>query len=331
MRAPSFWSRPDGGWPARLLTPAAALYAHATARRLRQPGWHAPIPVLCCGNLTAGGAGKTTLALDLVARLMARGRRVHVLTRGYGRRRPGLLRVDPARHSAADVGDEALLLAAVASTHVSADRAAGARAALAEGADCLVMDDGFQNPGLHQDMRLLVIDGAGGFGNGHVIPAGPLREPVAAGAPRAHAAILIGDDVTGALSRLPASLPVLRTDLAMQDATPLLAGRPAVAFAGIGRPGKFFNGLRAQGIGLAACIPFADHHPYTPRDLRRLLALAATHDAVLLTTPKDAARLSPALRARVRTVGVGLTWADPTAPERLLDQWLASRQENTQP
>ncbi|MFS3134049.1 tetraacyldisaccharide 4'-kinase [Gluconacetobacter sacchari] len=322
MRAPRFWSREDGGWPARLLAPAAALYAHATARRLRRPGWHAPIPVLCCGNLTVGGAGKTTLALDLLTRLVARGRRVHVLTRGYGRRRSGLLRVDPTRHTAADVGDEALLLASLAPTHVSADRAAGARAALAESADCLVMDDGFQNPGLYQDMKLLVIDGADGFGNGHIIPAGPLREPVAAGVARAHATILIGDDLTGALPRLPGRLPVLRAVLAMQDAVPLLAGRPAVAFAGIGRPGKFFDGLRAQGIRLAACVPFADHHPYTPGDFRRLRALAATHGAMLLTTPKDAARLPPSLRAQIHTIGVGLEWTDPDAPEHLLDRWL---------
>ncbi|MBB2205941.1 tetraacyldisaccharide 4'-kinase [Gluconacetobacter takamatsuzukensis] len=329
MRAPRFWA--EDGWPARLLAPAAALYAHATARRLRRPGWHAPVPVLCCGNLTAGGAGKTTLALDLVARLAARGRRVHVLTRGYGRRRSGLLRVDPARHTAADVGDEALLLAALAPTHVSADRAAGARAAIADGADCLVMDDGFQNPGLYQDMKLLVIDGTSGFGNGRVIPAGPLREPIAAGAARAGAAILIGADRTGALSHLPPDLPILRADLAMQDAAPLLAGRSAIAFAGIGRPEKFFDGLRAQGIVPAACVPFADHHPYTAGDLRRLRALAATHGATLLTTPKDAARLPPAVRADISTVGVGLAWADPSAPERLLDRWLAGPLQDETP
>ncbi|MFW7267597.1 tetraacyldisaccharide 4'-kinase [Gluconacetobacter sp. Hr-1-5] len=331
MRAPRFWYTADGGWPTRLLAPAAALYAQATARRLCRPGWHAPVPVLCCGNLTAGGAGKTTLVLDLAARLIARGRRVHILTRGYGRRRADLLRVDPTRHTAADVGDEALLLASLAPTHVSADRAAGARAALATGADCLLMDDGFQNPGLFQDMKLLVIDGASGFGNGHVIPAGPLREPVATGAARADAALLIGDDRTGAVTQLPTHLPILRANLAMQDAASLLAGRPAIAFAGIGRPEKFFDGLRAQGIAPAACMPFADHHPYTPRDLRRLHALATTHNAVLLTTPKDATRLPETMRAQVLTIGVGLTWADPTAPERLLDRWLAGRPESRTP
>lgn len=330
MRPPAFWSdRRGGGWPARLLSPAAALYALATARRMRRPGWRAPIPVLCCGNLTAGGTGKTTLALDLGARLLARGRAVHFLTRGYGGRLRGPLRVDPARHTAADVGDEALLLAQLAPCHVSADRAAGARAAIAAGADCLVMDDGFQNPGLHQDMPLLVIDGAGGFGNRHVLPAGPLREPVAAGCSRARAAILIGDDETGALAQLPASLPVLRAELAMQDAAPLLAGRPAVAFAGIGRPGKFFDGLRRQDITLAACVPFPDHHPYRPQDIRRLRALAARHGAALLTTAKDAIRLPNYIQKDIITIGVHLTWPQPTAPDHLLD--LFANTMKTQP
>jgi tetraacyldisaccharide 4'-kinase len=322
MRAPRFWSEGDGGWPGRLLAPAAALYALATARRMRRAGWHAPIPVLCCGNLTAGGAGKTTVALDLAARLVARGRRVHILTRGYGGRAPGPLLVDPARHDAAEVGDEALLLARIAPCHVAADRAAGARAAVAAGADCLLMDDGFQNPGLHQDMPLLVIDGGSGFGNGKILPAGPLREPVARGCRRARAAILIGEDRTGALANLPGRLPILRAGLTMQDAAPLLAGRPALAFAGIGRPDKFFDGLRAQGVRLAACVPFADHHPYRPRDLRRLLAMASAHGAVLLTTPKDEIRLPAPVRPHVHAVGVHLAWDDPAAPERLLDLWL---------
>ncbi|MBB2200353.1 tetraacyldisaccharide 4'-kinase [Gluconacetobacter tumulisoli] len=322
MHPPRFWSDPDGGWIARLLMPASALYALGTARRMRRPGWRAPVPVLCCGNLTAGGAGKTTLALDLGRRLVGRGRAVQFLTRGYGGRMRGPVRVDPARHDAATVGDEALLLARVAPCIVAADRAAGARAAIAAGADCLVMDDGFQNPGLHQDMPLLVIDGTSGFGNGHVLPAGPLREPVAAGAARARAAILIGDDLTGAAAALPASLPVLRAHLEMDDAAALLDGRQAVAFAGIGRPDKFFDGLRRQGLSLAACLPFPDHHPYVASDLRRLRDAARAHDAIILTTPKDAVRLPVAFRSQIRCVDVRLAWADPAAPERLLDLWL---------
>ena len=182
MRPPAWWDR--GGAIPRLLAPAATLVAAAGARRMSRVGWRAPVPVLCCGNATVGGAGKTTVALDLAARLRARAVAVHVLTRGYGGRARGPLRVDPARHDAALVGDEPLLLAAVAPTWVCADRAAGARAAVTDGAGALLMDDGLQNPTLSKTASLLVIDGAAGFGNGRVLPAGPLREPVAAAAPR---------------------------------------------------------------------------------------------------------------------------------------------------
>ncbi|MFT8422993.1 MAG: tetraacyldisaccharide 4'-kinase, partial [Gluconacetobacter sp.] len=171
--------------------------------------------------------------------------------------------------------------------------------------------------------------GPRGAATGRATPAAPRRPPAATGAARAHAAILIGDDHTGALSHLPGHLPILRANLAMQDATALLAGRPAIAFAGIGRPEKFFDGLREQSIAPAACVPFADHHPYTPRDLHRLRGLATTHGAALLTTPKDAARLPATMQAQVLSIGVGLAWSDPATPERLLDQWLAGRPENS--
>ena len=188
---PRFWRR-DGVLP-RLLSPFAAVTAAVTARRVTRPGWHAPVPVICCGNVTVGGAGKTTVALDLGARLVARGQTVHFLLRGYGGTVRGPHRV-AAGDTAAEVGDEALLLAAVAPTWIGADRVASARAAVAAGAEVLVLDDGLQNPGLHKDLSLLVVDGTSGFGNGRVLPAGPLREPVAAGAARCQAAVLIGPD-----------------------------------------------------------------------------------------------------------------------------------------
>ncbi|HUZ62738.1 MAG TPA: tetraacyldisaccharide 4'-kinase, partial [Acetobacteraceae bacterium] len=241
---PAFWSD-DGPLP-RALSPVSFLVAAITAHRMARPGWRAPVPVICCGNVTSGGAGKTTLALDLLARLAARGVAAHALLRGYGGRERGPLRVDPAAHTAARVGDEALLLAAIAPTWVSADRAAGAAAAVAAGAGAIVMDDGLQNPGLAKDVSFLVIDGASGFGNGRVLPAGPLREPVAAGAARCRAAVLIGPDRTGALSALPPCLPVLRADLASEAA--VFAGQPVFAFAGIARPPKFFDGLEAAGL-----------------------------------------------------------------------------------
>ncbi len=308
MRAPEFWQR--DGWLPRLLSPLGALYAAATARRVAQPGWRAPVPVLCIGNPGAGGTGKTTVALDLAARLQARGHRPAFLTRGYGARLPGPLQVDPARHTAAEVGDEPLLLAAVAPTFLGADRAATARLALAQDTTILLMDDGLQNPTLEKTLSLMLIDGAAGFGNGRVIPAGPLREPAAAAAARCAAAILIGPDTTRALARLPPGLPVLRARLVSAPPPP----GPLLAFAGIGRPEKFRETLEAAGGNVVRLIPFPDHHPYTEADLIPLLATGAT----LVTTPKDMVRIPPALRPRITAVGVRLAWLD--SPHPLLDR-----------
>ena len=316
MRAPGFWQ--TGGWAAALLAPLGALYAAATARRVAQPGWRAPVPVICCGNASAGGSGKTTLALDIGARLAARGVAAAFLSRGYGGRVRAPLRVDPVLHAAADVGDEPLLLAAVAPTFVCADRAASAAAAAAAGARVLVLDDGLQNPSLVKDLSLLVIDGAAGFGNGRCIPAGPLREPAAAAAARCQAAVLIGPDITGALRHLPPSLPVLRADLQPGPELAALAGQRVLAFAGIGRPDKFFAMLEAAGVTLAGRAAFPDHHSFSAAELARLIARAAALAAVLVTTAKDAARLAPADRARVSVIGVQLAWHDEAAWQTLL-------------
>ena len=315
MRPPVFWS--DGGWRSHLLLPAAAVTGWMTARRVAKPGRKAPVPVLCCGNAGVGGAGKTTLALDLLRRLQRRGGWPHALLRGYGGQERGPLLVRPGLHDARRVGDEALLLAEVAPTWVSADRVAGARAAVAEGADTIVMDDGLQNPGLAKDCSLLVIDGGYGFGNGRLLPAGPLREPVAAAAARCRAAVLIGADAHGAIAMLPRGLPVLRAVL-VPDLRDLDFDRRYLAFAGIGRPEKFFAGLRAAGLMLAAQQAFADHHPYTAADLMALAQEADRAAAILLTTPKDMVRLSPAQRAGIAVAGVSLAWEDEAALGALL-------------
>ncbi len=319
MRGPAFWYDPSARLAPALLSPFGWITAEATSRRLRRRGWRPPVPVICCGNIGVGGAGKTTLALDLLSRLRARGIDAHALTRGYGGAARGVLRVDPTRHDARLAGDEALLLAASAVTWVAADRVAAARDAVAAGAQCLVMDDGLQNPGLAQDCTLLVVDGAVGFGNARLLPAGPLRESVASGAARAHAAILIGPDRAGALSRLPASLPVLRASLALDPGAGALRGQRLVAFAGIGRPGKFFDSLVAAGLELAARVGFADHHRYRPAELRHLAARAARERARLVTTPKDAVRLPEPFRRQVAVLGVGLLWEDAALVEALLD------------
>jgi tetraacyldisaccharide 4'-kinase len=329
LSAPAFWQNPDARLAPLLLSPFGAITAGITARRLRRPGWRAPVPVICCGNLGVGGAGKTTLALDLLQRLHARGIDAHALTRGYGGTARGLLRVDPLRHDASLVGDEALLLARHAPTWVSADRAASARAATTEGAQCLVMDDGMQNPGLVQDCTLLVIDGEAGFGNGHLLPAGPLRESIAAGAARAHAAVLIGADRYRAARQLPDAFPVLPARLVMGPEAQALRGRRVAAFAGIGRPDKFFLALDAIGLEIVQRTGFPDHHRYRAVELDRLATHAQAQNAALVTTPKDAVRLPASFRQKVTVLGVGLRWDNEAALEALLDGVLKQARTGT--
>jgi len=313
LRPPAFW-RSDGVLPL-LLSPFAACTAAVTARRVARPGWHAPVPVICCGNVTIGGAGKTTLALDLGARIAARGQMVHFLLRGYGGSVRGPHRV-VADDTADQVGDEALLLAAVAPTWTGKDRPASARAAVAAGAQVLVLDDGLQNPGLRKDLSLLVVDGASAFGNGRVLPAGPLREPVMAGAARCQAAVLIGPDTSGVTVML--SLPVLRAALRPGPEIAAFIGCRVLAFAGIARPEKFFSMLVEAGVVVAGMLPFPDHHPFAHADLVHVLDAAARIDATPVTTPKDAVRLPEAYRDRIGVIGVSLVWDHPDALDALL-------------
>ncbi len=312
---PEFWARP--GLVSSLLQPLAWTYAlGAAARQGWTRPWRAPVPVICIGNLVAGGAGKTPVTLSLAARLTAQGRRVHILSRGYGGRLAGPVAVDPARHDAAAVGDEPLLLAAVAPCWVARDRVAGARAALAQGAELLLLDDGLQNPSLAKSLSLLVIDGGYGFGNRRVLPAGPLREPLAPGLARADAVVLMGEDAAG-IAPLLADKTVLRARLEATNAG-AVAGRKLVAFAGIGRPEKFFASLEAAGGHLVARHGFADHHRYGAAELARLRAEAAEAGALLVTTAKDRARLPPADRAGIAVLEVAVAWEDAAALDALL-------------
>ena len=311
MKAPAFWWNPPGraGWQARALAPAAALWRLAAGvRRHRARPYRAPVPVVVVGNLVAGGAGKTPLVAALVMRLVGAGRAVQVVSRGYGGRLRGPHRVDPARDSHREVGDEALMLAALAPVWVARDRAAGVRAAAETGAELILMDDGFQNPGVAADSAILVVDAVQGFGNGRLIPAGPLRETVVEGLARAERVVVVGTPAEraaavacwpGLSGAVPARLVPLETGLS-------LAGQPVVAFAGIGRPEKFFETLRGMGAAVVEAIPFADHCDYAPAVLRRLLRTARGAGAMLVTTEKDAARLPAAFRREVMVVQVRL-------------------------
>ena len=318
MRAPDFWYR-DESLSAELLAPFAAAYD--LAGRLRQAvarPTRLDLPVLCVGNLVAGGAGKTPVALDLARRLQALGAAPHVISRGYGGRAVGPLRVDPAQHEAGEVGDEPLLLARVAPTWIARNRVAGGRAALEAGAGCLLLDDGFQNPGLAKDLSLVVVDAEVGFGNGLLLPAGPLRERVARGLGRCDAVVLLGEDRRGLSPQVPSGLPLLRARLVPATGGESLAGRRVLAFAGIGRPAKFFSTLEALGATLVATQSFADHHPYAAAEIESLIAEAEAADALPVTTEKDAVRLPEALRSRVEVLSVELAWSDEAAVEQLL-------------
>jgi len=316
MRAPAFWYREPGA-AAALLAPLANLYALGAGikSRLAKP-YRAAVPVICVGNIVAGGSGKTPVALALAKLLEAR--EAAFLTRGYGGREAGPLKVEAYRHRAEEVGDEPLLLARAAPTWLSRDRAAGARAAAAGGAGLIIMDDGFQNPSLVKDFSLVVIDGATGFGNGRLLPAGPLREPVAAGLARADAVVIVGDDATGIAAQLPPGMPLLAARLAPTPDAEFFAGKRVVAIAGIGRPAKFFATLADMGCTVAAHHAFADHHRYAADEIMQICVEAAALDATPVTTEKDWVRLPQPTRAMVQSVPVALEWQDEARVRALL-------------
>lgn len=316
--APRFWAGPPGVL-ADLLSPVGA--AWETAGRLRtvlSRPFSAPIPVVCVGNLVAGGAGKTPVALALGSHLIARGLTVHFVTRGYGGCLAGPVRIDPARHDAAAVGDEALLLADRAPGWVARDRAAGVRAAVAAGAEVALLDDGLQNPAIAKTLSLAVVDATYGFGNGRVIPAGPLRESLARGLARADAVVLLEGEAEGKMPEgIGRATPVLRAVLG-PVAGEWLAGRRLFAFAGIGRPEKFFRTLHALGAELVDTRTFPDHHPYHAKEIDQLRRQAERQGARLVTTAKDIVRVPASYRAAIEVLEVEIRWRDPAALDDLI-------------
>jgi tetraacyldisaccharide 4'-kinase len=317
MRAPRFWSNsPDQpGWQARILAPAAWLWRLGTWWRGRGVvPYRATVPVVCIGNLTAGGAGKTPMVAALLERLLAGGRSPHVVSGGHGGQIIGPHRVDPDRDSHRRVGDEPLLLASFAPVWVARDRAAGVKAAVAAGAELILLDDGFQNPSVVKDGSILMVDAGVGFGNGRVIPAGPLREPVAPGLARADVVVLVGTDAERrvAMERWPDLTGAVAAWLVPRETGLSLAGETVLAFAGIGRPGKFFGTLKALGAEIVEAVPFADHCDYPAAVLRRLQRRALAMSAMLVTTEKDAVRLPAGFRREVVVLQVHLVpdnWA----------------------
>jgi len=260
------------------------------------------VPVICIGNLTAGGTGKTPLTMTLAHGLAAMGHRPHILTRGYRGRLKGPIQVDLRSHFARDVGDEALLLASVAPTWVGRDRCAAAHAAASAGSDILLMDDGHQNFSIAKNLSVIVVDGEVGFGNGRVIPAGPLREAPAHGLARADALVVMGRPAERTLRQIRCWRgPIFHAHLEPQPNA--VRGR-YIAFAGIGRPEKFFATLEEAGAQLIERIGFPDHYPYKDDEMAALLARARAADARVITTAKDATRLTAAQRAQIDVLHV---------------------------
>lgn len=321
MREPSFWHEKDkyarraAPLTRALLTPVAALYAHFGARRIRNAEPHqAGIPVICVGNLTVGGSGKTPIVAALRAMLEKQGHRAASLSRGYKGELDGPLRVDVETHIAREVGDEPLMLAASGEAWIGADRVGAAKAMEAAGVQVIIMDDGHQNPTLQKDISLVVIDGGNPVGNGFVFPKGPLREPVASGLSRADAVLVVGD-----IEHPPQELfdfnPVWKVTVEPTGAAPEGLLLP---FAGIGRPQKFFDSLAAAGAELTDASPYPDHHTYTPNDLRYLRELAEHRGARLITTEKDFVRLPKMDRDGILTFPVQAVF-DESALTALLE------------
>jgi tetraacyldisaccharide 4'-kinase len=326
MREPKFWHAPKS-WKSKLLRPLGALYGAIAAQRLRRKGFDAGVPVFCVGNYHVGGAGKTPTVLALAKILRELGEIPVVLSRGYGGRLRGPVMVDPARHSAADVGDEPLMLAPQIPVAVSRDRINGVALARSQRASVILMDDGFQNPSIAKDASLIVVDGERGLGNGFVIPAGPLRAPLKPQLARTDALIVVGEGAAGkaVAAEVAARERLVLSSQLVPDAASLerLKGRRVLAFAGIGDPARFYRTLRAAGIDVVHERSFADHHPFSESEIERLIADAKAEQLTLVTTEKDFARLRsagdvPAFLGDIVPFKVTLEFAEPAPLRKFL-------------
>ncbi|NKB22224.1 MAG: tetraacyldisaccharide 4'-kinase [Alphaproteobacteria bacterium] len=323
MRAPEFWHVPSK--TGRILSPLSLLWRSGTALRDLTTGkpWAASIPIVCIGNLTAGGAGKTPLAIDLARALLANRQNPHLLSRGYGSSLSGPILVDPKIHDASDVGDEPLLLAEAAPTWISRDRVAGAKQAIENGANLIIMDDGFQNPTLAKSFSILAIDGGYGFGNGRVIPAGPLRETVTSGLARSDAAVIIGEDIYDIAKTIGDACPVFRARIvAIPD--PDLTDKKVFAFAGIARPSKFYATLQEMNCDIVGSRNFPDHHKFDAEEVIKICDHASQLGAIPVTTEKDYVRLPEEAHALIKSVHISLEWEEANAHERLLEKVLVN-------
>ncbi len=318
MKAPKFWQ--TDGWRADALTPLAWIY-QAISRFERfqqsQQPLKASVPIICVGNLTAGGTGKTPTVIKVVQHLVGEGVKVHVISRGYGGSAKGPLLVDVGKHAAAEVGDEPLLIACYAPTWIAKDRTGGVRAAIQAGAEIVVLDDGFQNPSVFKDLSIIVVDGGYGFGNGKCLPAGPLREPIEQGMVRADAVVLIGESVEPWPDTFHGK-QVLRASFQPRFSGIALDGARVFAFAGIGRPEKFFQTVRQLGAAIVDHEAFPDHYAYTPTIIERLVKRAEAQDLTLVTTEKDFVKFPKDMLGTIWPIPVDIVFDDKKTLDSLL-------------
>jgi tetraacyldisaccharide 4'-kinase len=321
FKAPDFWRHPHA-WQTRLLKPVGRLYGHVVTWRATRPAqYKAPIPVICVGNFTLGGSGKTPTVHAIAQLLQKAGKKPAILLRGYGGELRGPLKVNPEIHNARMVGDEAMLHVHIAPTWISSNRATGAQAIVADGqADCIIMDDGAQNPSLHKDFTLQVIDGGAGFGNGRIFPAGPLRESIKHALQRTNAILMIGQDHTSLLPMLQNRKNIFTAQIQVDDDISALRDKPFYAFAGIGRPQKFYQTLRKTGFNIVGTKNFPDHYPFNSQDLKALQQDAAKYQAELITTTKDWVRIPLGYQHLVSFLPVSLK----IDQEDMLNQFLLS-------
>jgi len=316
MKTPRFWSSKN--ILSTLLLPAAGLYYLASRwRQAHTTPAVLSVPVICIGNLTTGGAGKTPVALAIGEMLKAKHINAFYVSRGYGGSARGPLMVEPHTHSAALVGDEPLLLAGVLPTVVGKNRLAAAEFAIAQGAEMIVMDDGFQNPTLAKTLSFIVVDRRLSFGNERLLPAGPLREPVKRGLSRAQALIIVNP-----ANFLPTALPAIPIIIARShphaDAL-ALSGKKILAFCGIAYPKKFYDMLRNAGADIVEKISFADHHRYSEKDIKRLREQAKAQNLQLVTTAKDAARLPDGFKSEIHVAHMVLTFENSDIIDELIE------------
>ncbi len=315
MKTPSYWMSEN--LISSILKPLGYIYAYATNLRLsiKHPR-KVCRPVICIGNITAGGTGKTPVAVSFAKLLQQMGKNPFFVSRGYGGKLKGVM-VDKSRHSAAEVGDEPLLLSRQAPVIVNPDRFSGAQKALQSGAEIIIMDDGFQNPGLHKDLSFLVFDGGVGIGNGLCIPAGPLRESLASGLKRAQAVIILGEDKHNLATQIK-GLPIFRGAVVAKK--PETNNNDVIAFAGIGRPEKFYTSLRELGINLLKTVDFPDHHQYTMSELKKLIDEAQKKNAVLFTTAKDFVKIPTQIQRHFHVLEIEISWENEESLKTFITQ-----------